>query len=128
MAARKGGISCVVRGCQTRSGEQISLFSIPRDRSRAELWLKAAIREDLLSKDVNELHKNYRMCEKHFQPHFISKGGNVRKNLFIQAHPTIFPYNQDVQSADEPLRKIIRLETQIEGRYSLFIHNNYSAS
>ncbi|XP_050497512.1 uncharacterized protein LOC114342622 [Diabrotica virgifera virgifera] len=61
------------------------------------------------------------MCEKHFQPHFISKGGNVRKNLFIQAHPTIFPYNQDVQSADEPLRKIIRLETQIEDKTEIDI-------
>uniref|UniRef100_A0A6P7FZS5 Uncharacterized protein LOC114335953 isoform X7 n=1 Tax=Diabrotica virgifera virgifera TaxID=50390 RepID=A0A6P7FZS5_DIAVI len=92
MAPARGGISCVVRGCKVRSGEGISLFSIPRDRSRAEVWLKAAIREDLLSKDINALHKNSRMCEKHFEPKYMSKGGNERKNLFIQAVPTIFPY------------------------------------
>uniref|UniRef100_A0A6P7GML6 Uncharacterized protein LOC114340653 n=1 Tax=Diabrotica virgifera virgifera TaxID=50390 RepID=A0A6P7GML6_DIAVI len=64
MAARKGKdeFSCMIRGCPTRSGEQISLFTIPRDPSRAELWLKAANREDLLSKHVNEWHTYCRIC------------------------------------------------------------------
>ncbi|CAG9827175.1 unnamed protein product, partial [Diabrotica balteata] len=112
MAARKGGFYCVVRGCPSKTGEGISLFSIPTDRSRAELWLKAANRYDLLSKGA-ELHTNYRICEKHFEPVYMYKG-NTRKYLFQQAHPTIFSHSQYSKHTDEPLKKVIRLEGTTE--------------
>ncbi|XP_072395016.1 uncharacterized protein [Diabrotica undecimpunctata] len=109
MAAPKGGFYCVVHGCPSKTGEGISLFSIPTDRSRAELWLKAANRYDLLSKHV-KLHTNYKMCEKHFEPAYMYKG-NTRKRLFQQAHPTIFSHTlQYLKHTDEPLKKVIRLE------------------
>ncbi|XP_072386019.1 uncharacterized protein [Diabrotica undecimpunctata] len=58
---------------------------------------------------LNYLHNNYKICEKHFEPVYMSKG-NKRKTLFGQAHPTIFSHSQYSQHTDEPLKKVIRLE------------------
>ncbi|CAH0555171.1 unnamed protein product [Brassicogethes aeneus] len=63
----KGEFLCICRGCSSKTGKGTSLFTIPKDFIRAEVWLKAANREDLLEKSVEELHKNYRLCEYHFE-------------------------------------------------------------
>ncbi|KAJ8935353.1 hypothetical protein NQ318_021619, partial [Aromia moschata] len=57
----------------------------------AEKWLKACNKEDLLAKTVTELHKNYKLCKKHFEDKYITKSGGSRKHLFEQAIPTMFP-------------------------------------
>lgn len=59
---------------------------------RGAAWLKACNREDLVSKDPNSIHKNYVLCEKHFEDQYISSGGK-RKRLFNEAIPTLFPHN-----------------------------------
>ena len=41
--------------------------------------------------DIAKLHKNYALCEKHFEAKYISKGG-TRKTLFAEAVPTVFKY------------------------------------
>lgn len=49
------------------------------------------MRRDLLDKDMDKLHKNYQLCEKHFEQKYISKGA-TRKRLFNRAVPTIFSH------------------------------------
>ncbi|KAF2887525.1 hypothetical protein ILUMI_18648 [Ignelater luminosus] len=87
--ASRGGTVCAYRGCSSKTGGEISLFAFPKNPARIELWLKACNRQDLLGKT---LRKNYKLCEKHFEEKYISKGNGTRKRLFAQAMPTIFPH------------------------------------
>lgn len=59
---------------------------------RATLWIRACNREDLLSKPLESLHRDYKLCEKHFEAKYLSKTTNSRKRLIGEAIPTIFPH------------------------------------
>ncbi|XP_074037782.1 52 kDa repressor of the inhibitor of the protein kinase-like [Leptinotarsa decemlineata] len=60
------GYYCVFRGCSARTGKGTSIFRFPQDCERAKVWLEACRRHDLLPK-IDSLHKNYRICERHFE-------------------------------------------------------------
>ncbi|KAK4883018.1 hypothetical protein RN001_006337 [Aquatica leii] len=65
--ANKGGTVCAYRNCSSKTGGLVSLFRIPKDATQAEGWLKACNRMDLASRSAEDLHKNFRLCEKHFE-------------------------------------------------------------
>ncbi|CAH1154959.1 unnamed protein product [Phaedon cochleariae] len=110
--SRKGGTVCVVRGCSSRTGGDTSLFSFPKDPVRAECWLRKCNREDLLDKSVDALHRNFKVCEKHFENKYITQAGGTRKHLFQQAVPTIFPHGSkhslelEVDNSEERPKKV----------------------
>ncbi|XP_074032674.1 uncharacterized protein isoform X2 [Leptinotarsa decemlineata] len=103
------GYYCVFRGCSARTGEGTSIFRFPQDSERAKVWLEACSRQDLLPK-VDSLHKNYRICEHHFESRYISKG-TVKNTLLPEAVPTIFPpiLKTENDQSQVPDRKMIIL-------------------
>ncbi|XP_066149285.1 PR domain zinc finger protein 5-like [Euwallacea fornicatus] len=86
---------CVYRFCPAQTEVTTRFFSFPKDRARAAIWLNACKREDLQGHEM--LHRNYQLCEKHFDPQFIFLQGN-RKTLSIHAIPTIFDYMPESSS------------------------------
>lgn len=69
---------------------------------RANLWIRACNREDLVDKTCEALSKNYRLCEKHFEDQCFVGSGKKRKHLAHDAVPTLFAHHDH----DEPKRKI----------------------
>lgn len=75
----------------------------------------------MIPKGCDTFHKYHKLCEQHFEPKYISKGGSTRKTLFEQAVPTLFgnipkrPPDQDPDSQVlEPPSKIIALTGKLE--------------
>nr|XP_023022311.1 uncharacterized protein LOC111510617 [Leptinotarsa decemlineata] len=66
---------------------------------RAACWLRLCNREDLLGKSIQALHRNFRVCEKHFAKEVISQSG-IRKHLFQNAVPSIFPHSAPKRSLE----------------------------
>ncbi|XP_050297718.1 uncharacterized protein LOC126737064 [Anthonomus grandis grandis] len=56
----------------------------------AKLWLAACYRTDLFSIPREQLTRNYKLCEYHFDEKFYSAGPS-RKRLLPNALPTLFP-------------------------------------
>lgn len=47
-----------------------------------------------LQKPLDSVHRNYKLCELHFEPKYISKG-STRKLIFQHAITTIFFHEKD---------------------------------
>lgn len=74
--------------------------------------MKSCNREDLLIKTSEELSRNYRLCERHFEEKYISRGGGIRKHLFERSKPTIFPHIEkrtidEINTYEEPMKKTV---------------------
>ncbi|KAJ8909817.1 hypothetical protein NQ315_003695 [Exocentrus adspersus] len=91
MSHSSGKACCIFRSCTSRSTDGVALFRLHKDINRSSVWLKGCNREDLLEKTGEELYRNYRICEKHFESSYITKG--IRKRLFDDAFPTIFSHS-----------------------------------
>ncbi|KAH8025937.1 hypothetical protein HPB51_014270 [Rhipicephalus microplus] len=91
--------------------EKLSLFSAPRDEERLRVWRKAIPRKDRI------VQSTYHLCERHFEPHFVSKtweavyNGNVlcraprKASLSKDAVPSIFPDCPSYLSKEKKQRK-----------------------
>lgn len=79
---------CVVDNCESDTASGIAFFRFPRDKERAVIWARAAMRYDLIAK-IDKLYASYRVCAAHFEEkHFR----NYYKNrLKPDAIPTVFP-------------------------------------
>lgn len=85
---------------------------------RAKAWLETCNRLDLMPK-IKDLHKNYRLCEQHFEEKHISKG-SLRKTLLPDALPILFSYyhptrateTENKDGTEEPPKKIIILSSK----------------
>ncbi|XP_071055085.1 proteoglycan 4-like isoform X2 [Onthophagus taurus] len=85
----KGGHSCVVRSCKSRSVDKnIRFFRLPKERSRAMAWLQASNRMDLKEKSSIDLYKNYKICALHFKKCMYTSPEKNR--LLPTATPTEF--------------------------------------
>lgn len=76
--------------------------------SRAEIWAKAAGREDLLQKNIS----TYKICEDHFEKKWISLSASGMKRVYNEGVPSIFqgPKRSLMDNAtEEPSKKIIVL-------------------
>ncbi|CAH2207883.1 jg6026 [Pararge aegeria aegeria] len=63
------GISCAVNGCYSSGREDHrAFFRFPKNLALCRQWIEAAGRQDLESKDIETIHKNYRICDIHFEP------------------------------------------------------------
>ncbi|XP_077551081.1 uncharacterized protein LOC144164421 isoform X2 [Haemaphysalis longicornis] len=62
-------MTCCVPGCRSgyrSSKEKASLFSLPSDRERRDMWIRAIPRQETGAFSFES--KNVRVCEKHFDP------------------------------------------------------------
>ncbi|KAL1516509.1 hypothetical protein ABEB36_000418 [Hypothenemus hampei] len=88
--SKKGGTVCVVRGCLNRTTKKdITLLRFPKDAERANRWILACNREDLIDKTPIQLYNNYRICALHFEDTMFTNP--LRNRLLPSANPTIFP-------------------------------------
>ncbi|XP_049785537.1 uncharacterized protein LOC126188113 isoform X1 [Schistocerca cancellata] len=87
---RPKGTYCAALWCNNNFGSNpsLSLFRIPREKSRAAQWLANAGREDLLERGPKAWHVKY-LCEQHFTDRMFMN--EKRKKLVWNAVPTIFP-------------------------------------
>ncbi|CAH1708860.1 unnamed protein product [Aphis gossypii] len=83
---------CLVKNCKnaksTTKEKSCNLFRIPKGLARSEEWLINCEREDLISKSVDNLYNNYRVCMNHFKNNMFSNPEKIR--LLISAVPTEF--------------------------------------
>ncbi|KAJ8914360.1 hypothetical protein NQ315_011348, partial [Exocentrus adspersus] len=89
--SKSAGSVCAAKMCKSRSYVMpgLSFFTFPKDVARARIWVIACQREDLLER-INTLHRNYKLCELHFEVKMVNKN-YLRKTLVSNAVPTRFP-------------------------------------
>ncbi|XP_061596186.1 uncharacterized protein si:dkey-250d21.1 [Cololabis saira] len=79
--------SCAAANCDYQQG---ALFSFPLDPERCKQWLTNCCRPDLAPQPPEQLHKEYRLCAKHFEPSMIADQSASSCVLTEDAIPTIF--------------------------------------
>ncbi|XP_054611670.1 uncharacterized protein si:dkey-250d21.1 [Dunckerocampus dactyliophorus] len=87
--------SCAAANCdyqQDGPDNSTPLFSFPSDPERCKQWLVNCCRQDLASQAPEELHKQYKLCAKHFEPSMISQQISCTCVLSEDAVPTIFDF------------------------------------
>lgn len=82
---------CAAAECK-RSSEQrsVSFFRFPLDPQRCKQWVENCCRPDLQSKTPEYLHRNFKLCSRHFEASLILKESELRTVLKDDAVPTIF--------------------------------------
>ncbi|XP_076024589.1 uncharacterized protein LOC143014515 isoform X2 [Genypterus blacodes] len=108
---------CAATNCgsnQDPSGSIALLFSFPLDPDRCKLWLNNCHRQDLASEAPEQLHKQYRLCAKHFEPSLISQQSPSSCVLKEDAVPTIFDFATPVNNQSTYSRKRTREPTEEE--------------
>ncbi|XP_065818968.1 uncharacterized protein si:dkey-250d21.1 [Labrus bergylta] len=99
---------CAAENCDYQRGESgnsIPLFSFPLDPERCKQWLHNSGRQDLASEPPEQLHKQYRLCAKHFEPSVISQQSGSSSVLQDDAVPTKFDFTAPVNNQSACNRK-----------------------
>ncbi|KAK1882731.1 52 kDa repressor of the inhibitor of the protein kinase [Dissostichus eleginoides] len=84
---------CAAANCDYQRGDSENsppLFSFPLDLERCKQWLHNCHRPDLASEPPEQLHSQYKLCAKHFEPAVISYQSASSCVLRDDAVPTIF--------------------------------------
>ncbi|KAE8752966.1 hypothetical protein FOCC_FOCC000312, partial [Frankliniella occidentalis] len=84
---------CAAKGCSTYkvSGDGQSMCGFPLDEARQKLWGQASGNVDLLGLTRLQIHQNFQLCPRHFEPHmFWDKFRTKLRPGF--AVPTIFDH------------------------------------
>ncbi|XP_056141305.1 uncharacterized protein si:dkey-250d21.1 [Lampris incognitus] len=108
---------CAATSCGSRRGDPdggVPLFSFPPEPERCKQWLNNCRRQDLASKDPEQLHKLYRLCAKHFEPSLISHQSASGCVLNKDAVPTIFDFATPSNNPSTCNRKRARDATEEE--------------
>ncbi|XP_019871914.2 uncharacterized protein LOC109600229 isoform X2 [Aethina tumida] len=101
-------ISCAAKYCKNKSYNcNLKFFNFPME-ARAQIWLIACGREDLLHKGVN-LFK-YKICSAHFE----KKHFNVYR-LKSDAVPTLFPTMESSSLAEHSYCQAINDSNNVQG-------------
>ncbi|CAJ1064543.1 uncharacterized protein si:dkey-250d21.1 [Xyrichtys novacula] len=99
---------CAAENCDYQRGESTNstpLFSFPLDPERCKQWLKNCGRQDLAAEPPEQLHQQYRLCAKHFEPSVISQQSGSSCVLREDAVPTIFDSTAPVNNQSACNRK-----------------------
>ncbi|XP_030648094.1 uncharacterized protein LOC115828279 [Chanos chanos] len=97
---------CAAANCNQKTDHSnIAFFSFPRDHDRCKQWLLNCRRPDLANKTPEELHSNYRLCAKHFDPSLICKHNTLNSVLKEGAVPTIFDFATSQENPQSSARK-----------------------
>ncbi|XP_041656898.1 uncharacterized protein si:dkey-250d21.1 [Cheilinus undulatus] len=102
---------CAAVNCDYQRGESgnsTPLFSFPLDPERCKQWVNNSQRQDLASEPPEQLHKQYRLCAKHFEPSVISQQSGSCSVLREDAVPTIFNFTTPVNNQSASNRKRTR--------------------
>ncbi|KAF7655676.1 hypothetical protein LDENG_00052380 [Lucifuga dentata] len=108
---------CAAANCgyhRDQSDVTTPLFSFPLDPERCKQWLNNCHRQDLASEAPEQLHKQYSLCAKHFEPSLISQESTSSYVLKEDAVPTIFDFTTPGNNQSTYSRKRTRDPTEEE--------------
>ncbi|XP_052463985.1 uncharacterized protein LOC128021096 isoform X1 [Carassius gibelio] len=89
---------CAAANCeQSTDQSNVSFFRFPLDPVRCKQWVGKCQRPDLETKTPEDLHRNYKLCSKHFETSMICQQIFQMSVLKDDAVPTVFSFatNQD---------------------------------
>ncbi|XP_051764384.1 uncharacterized protein si:dkey-250d21.1 isoform X1 [Ctenopharyngodon idella] len=103
---------CAAANCkQSADQSNVSFFSFPLDPDRCKQWVGNCHRPDLETKTAEDLHKNYKLCSKHFEMSMICQQSDLKAVLKDDAIPTIFDFVSNQDNAQTSNRKRTREKT-----------------
>ncbi|XP_067253212.1 52 kDa repressor of the inhibitor of the protein kinase-like [Chanodichthys erythropterus] len=103
---------CAAANCkQSADQSNVSFFSFPLDPDRCKQWVGNCHRPDLETKTAEDLHKNYKLCSKHFETSMICQQSDLKAVLKDDAVPTIFDFISNQDNAQTSNRKRTREKT-----------------
>ncbi|XP_027014268.2 uncharacterized protein si:dkey-250d21.1 isoform X2 [Tachysurus fulvidraco] len=97
---------CAAAECKQRSEQHnVSFFRFPLDPERCKQWVGNCRRPDLQTKTSEYLHRNFKLCSRHFEASLIQKESELRTVLKDGAVPTIFDFTTKKGNAQNSNRK-----------------------
>ncbi|XP_058268596.1 uncharacterized protein si:dkey-250d21.1 isoform X2 [Hemibagrus wyckioides] len=84
---------CAAADCKQSSDQRnVSFFRFPLDPERCKQWVGNCRRPDLQTKTPEYLHRNFKLCSRHFETSLIQKESELKTVLKDGAIPTIFDF------------------------------------
>ncbi|KAK2871049.1 hypothetical protein Q8A67_023576 [Cirrhinus molitorella] len=103
---------CAAANCkQSTDQSNVSFFRFPLDPVRCKQWVVNSHRPDLETKTPEDLHRNYKLCSKHFDTSMICEQSSEKSVLKDDAVPTIFDFATNQENAQTSSRKRTREKT-----------------
>ncbi|XP_034168273.2 uncharacterized protein si:dkey-250d21.1 [Pangasianodon hypophthalmus] len=97
---------CAAADCKQSSDQRnVSFFRFPLDPERCKQWVGNCRRSDLQTKTPEYLHRNFKLCSRHFEASLIQKESELRTVLKDGAVPTIFDFTTKKGNAQNSNRK-----------------------
>ncbi|XP_056592138.1 uncharacterized protein si:dkey-250d21.1 isoform X2 [Triplophysa dalaica] len=102
--------SCAAASCKqsTDQSNVFFFFRFPLDPNRCKQWVSNCSRPDLKNKTPEYLHKNYKLCSKHFETSMLRQQSTAKPILKDDAVPTIFDQPTNKDKAENSSRKRTR--------------------
>ncbi|XP_059400508.1 uncharacterized protein LOC132132209 isoform X2 [Carassius carassius] len=103
---------CASANCeQSTDQSNVSFFRFPLDPVRCKQWVGKCQRPDLETKTPEDLHRNYKLCSKHFETSMICQQSSQMSVLKDDAVPTVFYFATNQDNAQTGNRKRTRQKT-----------------
>ncbi|XP_069748224.1 52 kDa repressor of the inhibitor of the protein kinase-like isoform X2 [Narcine bancroftii] len=98
---------CAAPNCSRKSTNcpEIPFFRFPKDPERCQKWVENCRRADLENRSAEQLHKQYRLCARHFEQSLICTNSPYRTVLKDNAVPTLFDLTSHLNKSEGKQRK-----------------------
>ncbi|XP_072900384.1 52 kDa repressor of the inhibitor of the protein kinase-like isoform X3 [Hemitrygon akajei] len=98
---------CAAPNCSRKSTNcpEIPFFRFPKDPARCQKWVENCRRTDLENRSAEQLHKQYRLCARHFEESLICTNSPYRTVLKDNAVPTLFDLTSHLNKPEGKHRK-----------------------
>lgn len=98
---------CAAPNCSRKSTNcpEIPFFRFPKDPTRCQKWVENCRRADLENRSAEQLHKQYRLCARHFEQSLICTNSPYRTVLKDNAVPTLFDLTSHLNKPEGKHRK-----------------------
>uniref|UniRef100_V9KAI4 52 kDa repressor of the inhibitor of the protein kinase n=1 Tax=Callorhinchus milii TaxID=7868 RepID=V9KAI4_CALMI len=102
---------CAAPNCSRKSTKcpDVPFFRFPRDPVRCRKWVENCRRADLEDKSSEQLHKQYRLCARHFETSLICTNSPYRTILKDDAVPTLFDLTSHLKKPESKHKKQKRI-------------------
>ncbi|XP_078401146.1 52 kDa repressor of the inhibitor of the protein kinase-like isoform X2 [Cetorhinus maximus] len=107
---------CAAPNCSRKSTNcpDIPFFRFPKDPERCQKWVENCRRADLENRSAEQLHKQYRLCARHFEQSLICTNSPYRTVLKDNAVPTLFDLTSHLNKPEGKHRKHKRIKELTE--------------
>ncbi|XP_043548405.1 52 kDa repressor of the inhibitor of the protein kinase-like isoform X4 [Chiloscyllium plagiosum] len=107
---------CAAPNCSRKSTNcpDIPFFRFPKDPERCQKWVENCRRADLENRSAEQLHKQYRLCARHFEQSLICTNSPYRTVLKDNAVPTLFDLTSHLNKPEGKHRKHKRIKDLTE--------------